>query len=505
MARSPLNAGDLFRMHRKSAGTALTDTSGPNAPRQRTYRELDEACNAVARGLRRAGLMPGDAIAILSLNRCEFVETFFGAMRAGCVPVPINIRLADQAIAEILDDADVKLAFADASSAPRILDHLPFVGFDDSGEKGYSQFLDPGPFAAERPGDRSVALLPYTSGSTGSPKGVMLSHSGVIWNNQVVAKARNLGPHDRSLIAAPLYHKNGLNTLKQTLTAGGEVVLMGRFEAKAYLRILKDYRCTLLAGVPTMFVRILKETANLESADFSFVKRIGFGSSPASDSLVGDLRKPFPAAIIENNYGITEGGPVIFGPHPSGLPRPDNSVGHPLPDVYLRLDRRQRDNKGVLQVRNPGVMLGYHNNPEATAERLSNGWFDTGDVFRRDDNGFYFIIGRDDDMFVCNGENLYPGDVESVLERHHAVLQAAVVPLDDDDRGQVPCAFVVKRPGSDVEVDDIKQFALRNGPAYAHPRKVLFIDSMPLTGNAKIDLAALKARLPEADAQGIQE
>ncbi len=505
MARSPLNAGDLFDKHRTSEGTALTDTSGSGAPRRQTYRELDDACNAVARGLRRAGLAAGDRVAILSLNRREFVETFFGAMRAGCVPVPINIRLPDQGIGEILADAEVKLAFADEASATSVTGQAPVVGFDDHSDSGYARFQDPGPFESLRPGEESLALLPYTSGSTGSPKGVMLSHRGVIWNNRTVARARGLSPQDRSLIAAPLFHKNGLNTLKQTLTAGGEAVLMERFDAESYLRVLMDHRCTLLGGVPTMFVRILREIADLDDPCLSFVKRIGFGSAPASDSLIDDLRRPFPAAIIENNYGITEGGPVIFGPHPKDLPRPDNSVGYPLPDVEVRLGRGEPTEEGLLHVRNPGVMLGYHGNPEATAKRLAHGWLDTGDIFRRDEQGFYFFVGRNDDMFVCGGENLYPGEVATVLEKHPAVLQAAVVPLADEDKGSIPCAFVVKRPGVAVDADDIKNFALSNGPAYAHPRTVVFVDNMPLTGNAKIDLAALKARLPESASLGVRK
>jgi len=504
MSRGCVNAGDLFKLHRESGGIALIDTSGGNEPRQQTYRELDDACDAVARGLRGAGLVPGNTVGILSLNRREFVETFFGVMRAGCTPVPINVRLPLPTINGIVTDADVKIVFADRANMERVPSPLIAVGFDDAGEAGYAHFKDPGPFSSDRPGDRSVALLPYTSGSTGAPKGVMLSHGGVIWINQTIARARDLGVSDRSLIAAPLYHKNGLNTLKQTLTAGGTAVLMERFDTEAYLRVLIDHKCTLLGGVPTMFVRILGEKNILMDADLSFVARIGFGSAPAADTLIEDLRAVFPNAVVENNYGITEGGPVVFGPHPDGLPRPDNAVGYPLPDVEVRLETGQTDKEGILHVRNPGVMMGYHNQPEATADRLKDGWFNTGDIFRCDVDGFYTFVGRGDDMFVCGGENIHPGDVTTLLEQHPAVLQAAVVPLADDIKGEIPCAFVVRRPGADVDSDEIKQFALSNGPAYAHPRQVFFVDSMPLTGNAKIDMAALKTRVPVADSGGLQ-
>jgi long-chain acyl-CoA synthetase len=201
----------------------------------------------------------------------------------------------------------------------------------------------------------------------------------------------------------------------------------------------------------------------------------------------------FPNAHIENGFGTTEAGPAVFGPHPQGLPRPPLSVGYPLPSIGCRLEEGDRADQGVLALKTPALMPGYLNLPQATEARMRDGWYITGDVMRRDSNGFYFFVGRADDMFVCGGENVYPGEVEKLLERHHAVAQAIVVPAPDDIKGQIPVAFVVPRPGVRANVEEIKQFALREGPAYAHPRFVEFRTILPVAGTHKIDRSALTA------------
>jgi len=182
----------------------------------------------------------------------------------------------------------------------------------------------------------------------------------------------------------------------------------------------------------------------------------------------------------------------MFANHPEGKPRPATSIGYPLEGCEIRLD--PGPDEGVLLTRNPGVMAAYHNLPEETARRLEDGWFDTGDVCRRDADGFYYFVGRTDDMFVCGGENVYPGDVESTLERHPDVLQAAVLPVDHALKGQVPVAFVVARPSAGLTEQAVKEWALAHGPAYQHPRRVFLVAELPLAGTNKIDRAALKAR-----------
>jgi long-chain acyl-CoA synthetase len=213
-----------------------------------------------------------------------------------------------------------------------------------------------------------------------------------------------------------------------------------------------------------------------------------------SQSLMAALHRALPAAKVTNAYGTTEAGPVVFGPHPGGLPQPEMSVGYPHPKVALRLidDNGRVADQGALEMKCPAVMLGYHNRPDLPPPITADGFYRTGDVFRRDADGFYYFLGRTDDMFVSGGENIYPGDVERMLERHPAVAQACMVPIDDDIKGQKPVAFIIAKAGEKLDADDIKRFALANAPAYQHPRFVWFVDRLPLSSTNKIDRAALK-------------
>jgi acyl-CoA synthetase (AMP-forming)/AMP-acid ligase II len=205
------------------------------------------------------------------------------------------------------------------------------------------------------------------------------------------------------------------------------------------------------------------------------------------------LHRALPKAAITNAYGTTEGGPVVFGPHPSGLPQPELSVGYPHSQVAVRLrDASGRiGDEGVLEMKAPSIMNGYHNRPDLPSPITEDGFYITGDVFRRDENGFHFFVGRTDDMFVSGGENIYPTDVERMLERNPEIAQAAVVPIEDEIKGQKPVAFVVARPGSRLSEHEVKQYALKNAPAYQHPRFVWFLDRLPLSSTNKIDRAAL--------------
>jgi acyl-CoA synthetase (AMP-forming)/AMP-acid ligase II len=201
-----------------------------------------------------------------------------------------------------------------------------------------------------------------------------------------------------------------------------------------------------------------------------------------------------PQASVSNAYGTTEAGPVVFGPHPRGLPQPEMSVGYSHPQVALRLIAEDGEiaDQGVLEMKCPALMNGYHNRPDVPVPFTADGFYATGDVFRRDGNGFHYFVGRSDDMFVSGGENIYPTDVERMLERHPAVAQAAVVPIDDEIKGQKPVAFVVPNAAHPADEDELKRFALANAPAYAHPRSVWFVDELPLASTNKVDRAALR-------------
>jgi long-chain acyl-CoA synthetase len=246
-----------------------------------------------------------------------------------------------------------------------------------------------------------------------------------------------------------------------------------------------------------MIAMMLRETELLARSDLSSVRAVRMGSAPVSPGLIEAVRRTFPEATVGNAYGTTEAGPVVFAPHPDGRPTPDLALGVPHPEVELRLvaDGVVDPDEGVLQMRCPAVMNGYHNLPEATARAVTaDGFYNTGDVFRRDRDGFFYFVGRADDMFVSGGENIYPGEVEKLLERHPDIHQAAVVPVDDELKYKKPVAFVVPRPGAAPSEDAVKEFALANAAPYLHPRRVWFLPEMPLAGTNKIDRRALADR-----------
>jgi acyl-CoA synthetase (AMP-forming)/AMP-acid ligase II len=488
----PGNLGLLFAAHAHLERTAIVDLYVPGRPRQVSYRALDAMCNAAARGIARAGLKPGDRIGILSLNRIEFVATLLGAMRAGVVPVPVNIKLTADAIAFILADAGAKLVFAEPALRKLCPAGLNVIEFGGDGDDAYERFVDPGAFKAFEPAADSVAVQPYTSGSTGRPKGVLLTHYGQNWSRRVLAWSRRTAARDVILVAAPLYHKNALNAIKQGLTAGAMLPLLPQFNVERYIDAIGAWHCTVISGVPTMTSMVLAQKDRLAANDVSSVRTVMMGSAPASRQILSELHHYFPNAEALVVYGVTEGGPVPLGPHPQGKPRPPGSIGVPYAGTEARLIGGATADEGELVLKNPGILLAYHNLPDETARRIRDGWYHTGDVCRRDSEGFYYFVGRNDDMFVCGGENIFPIEVESLLERHPAVHQAVVLPFDHELKGQVPYAFIVLRAGHAATEDEIKAYALASGPAFQHPRRVFFLEHMPLAGTNKIDQPLLR-------------
>lgn len=487
------NLGDLIRRDSDLQKTAVIDLGGEHGPRELSYRAIDEYANGAARALTQHGLMRGDRVAILSANRAEYVAALFGIMRAGFVAVPVNYRFPKETVEFILADAEAKLVFCDAARRSAVPAHLPAVMLGEE-----QAFLNSGAFSPARPSGREPAMFLYTSGSTGVPKGVVLSHESHLWVVQTRLGGQDLSQH-RYLIAAPLYHMNALSLVQLATAAHAAIVLLPQFSAVAYIDAIERYRCTWLTGVPPMMAMMLNEKERLARADLSSVQFIRMGSAPVSESLMLALKTGFPRAIITNAYGTTEAGPVVFGPHPDGLTQPELSVGYPHPQVKTRLmdETGCETGMGELQMWSPALMNGYHNRPELPSPITADGFYRTGDVFRRDENGFHFFAGRTDDMFVSGGENIYPGDVERMLERHPAIAQACVVPIDDDIKGTKPVAFVVLKPGSALTETQVKEYALAHAPAYQHPRSVWFLDAMPLSSTSKIDRTALRRAAAE--------
>ena len=485
-------------MARAGGGERLVfiDLRDVEAPRSFTADEFDASIAAFASGLSSRGIGPGQRVGILSANRWEMLAAYLGTMTIGAVSVPINIKFARETIEHVISDAGIDLLFCDAERLRVAPADLQTVCFDDKGFDAFTR--ETGAVPAYEPAEADLAEILYTSGSTGLPKGVPLNHAGQLWAlTKYLAPVAGDVATDRNLVVAPLYHMNALFYSTLSLANAMTIVSLPAFDARRYLDAVIRYECTYLSGVPTMFALLAALGDDAVSTDLSFVRHIGIGSAPLSESLLRQIHEMFPNASVSNGYGTTEAGPSVFGAHPDGIPTPAMSIGYPLPDIEWRLADGADGQEGVLEVRTGALATGYLNRPEADRERFRDGWFNTNDIMRRDEHGFFYFVSRADDMFVCGGENIFPGEVEALLNRHPDVQQSLVVGAPDDIKGTVPVAFVVPAPGSAPTEQAIRDFAIEHGPAYLHPRRVIFMDALPLGGTNKIDRRALEIRATE--------
>jgi long-chain acyl-CoA synthetase len=486
---------------------AIIDLFG-GRERNSTYRQLDERMNRVASMLARLGVRPGERVAMLIGNRGEFIEFFFGAMRAGAIPLLLNTRLAADTLGKLIADAECALAIVDpscnrdalliASRAP--CRHRMLLDLSKEGFLAFEKEMAiPAPLV-EPPSidDSAQAFQPYTSGSTGRPKGAIMTHHGMLW---YVAYNQRYWPADensRGLIALPLFHKNALRgTVKPMLFAGGSFVLMPSYEPRAYLETLAKYKCTYSRGVAAVFTMFLQYRNYLQTLDLSNLRSMTIGSAVVTPELLDAVKRALPHIKVEESYGLTEGGSPLRAPI-DGRPVPRGSPGAAAPETELKLidaNGNETDDEGELVIRCPYVCLGYYNEPEISRAKLNDGWLRTGDVFYKDKEGFFYFRSRVDDMFGCGGENVYPKEVENLLFAHPDVVNAVVAPVPHPVKGFVPAAMVMVREGSTITADDLRSYCLEKGPTYSHPRFIDIVSALPLNGASKIDRGVVHAML----------
>jgi long-chain acyl-CoA synthetase len=478
---------------------AMIDLSD-KTPEEVTYHRLEERLDRFAALCRASGLKAGDRLAMSIGNRFEFIEIMYGAMRAGVVPVPLNTKLGSDTLDYILRDAECVGAVVEAVANAHVAGLADNVACrmklildgERQGWHDYESSLQaiPASFTPEPIADHHPSFQPYTSGSTGRPKGVVLTHGGQLWWVRAVQRYWPATAADRVLTAVPLYHKNAMaGAIKPMLHCGGSVVILPNFEPRRFLTMLAKYKCTETGGVPAVFTLLLQHRDLIESLDFSALKRLTIGSAPTPKELMDAVESAFGVPASES-YGLTEGGPVMIGPPIDGRVVPHGSCGVAWPEGEVKLvdaDGRDSETYGELWVKNPGVTPGYYRLPDINAQRFRDGWLRTGDLFTRDANGFYYFKGRIDDMFNSGGENIYPLEVENLLLRHPDVADVSVVAVPHEIKGHVPVAMVVLAAGATASEDTLKRFCLAEGPAYAHPRHIQFVDSLPLNGAGKID------------------
>lgn len=465
-----------------------------------TYRELQDRIDRLATALVAGGISPGDRVGYVGVNHPSFLVALFATVRAGGIFVPLNFRLTGTELAYILGDAGVHTLIAGADLAAAvdgIAAETPLVrriavdpvdGWESLGDliAGAEPIADP---VAAAPDD--IALIMYTSGTTGRPKGAMLSHGNLFWNNVNAMLSFDLSSRDVTYCSAPLFHIGGLNVNTLiTLQKGGHVVLAAGFDPVQALADIETHRCTTMFGVPAMFL-FLSQVPQFETADLSSLDYLICGGAPVPEPLM--RRYADRGLAFAQGYGLTETAPLALV---MGLDESAAKIGAagnrvlPLSEVRLLGPDGAEvpiGESGEICVRGPQVMVGYWNNPEATAAAIdADGWFHTGDVGREDEDGYIYVVDRVKDMVITGGENVYPAEVESVLYSHPAVAEVAVIGLPDDKWGEAVTAVIATNPEQSVSLAELRDFAAESLARYKLPLRLEFVDALPRNPSGKV-------------------
>ncbi len=465
-----------------------------------TYAEFLERIDRFAGALIAGGVAKGDRVAYIGLNHPAFFVTLFAASRVGATFVPLNFRLTGPELTFIVGDAGATVMVADAMHKDLIdsvRDDLPcnrYFGVEAAGEgwEAFDEVLDAAT-AIDEPVPTSgddIALIMYTSGTTGQPKGAMLTHHNLAWNNINALHAIDLGTDEIGLVVAPLFHIGGLNvTTLVVWHKGGEIVLHRGFDPVAVLEAIPAHGITNMFGVPAMFL-FMSQLPQFETTDFSSIRVVVVGGAPVPEPLTKlYLAKGVPFA---QGYGLTETAPMATFLLPDYALTKVGSAGFaPMYTQVKTFDSEGAETptgeRGEICIKGPNVMAGYWNRPDATAEAIdSEGWFHSGDLGYFDDDGFLFVVDRLKDMVISGGENVYPAEVESALYEHPAIREVAVIGMPDERWGEAVTAVVALDEGAELTLDELREFGEQHLAKFKLPTRLHLIDELPRNPAGKV-------------------
>ena len=465
-----------------------------------SYGRFTEFVRAAAAALRGWGLDPGDRVALYLGNAPSFLVTYLAALWCGAAVVPVNARYRDGELRHMLRDAEARLVVTDAAgiatvraarpAAPAVAEVLVLDGHPDADAARWGALAAGAPVPDPRvDGGDALALIAYTSGTTGRSKGAMLTHANLVANADAVGRAWRWTAADQLLLTLPLFHIHGLGVgFHGTLLQGASLTLRRRFDAAEVLRDLQRGEATLFFGVPTMYSRLLTEAAGAR-VPAPALRLLVSGSAPLAASTLEQVERTFGRRILER-YGMTE--TVMLTGNPHDGPRKAGTVGVPFDGVELRLadpagGEVVADDAGEVQVRGPSVTRGYWRDPEGTrAAFTADGWFRTGDLGILDDDGYLTLTGRARDLIISGGFNVYPREVEDLIATLPGVREVAVVGLPDPDLGERVAAAVVAEPGAGVDGPSVVDLCKRHLAGFKAPREVVFVTALPRNAMGKV-------------------